>query len=109
VQAERCHEAVDQPARSRHLGRPQRFRLRRLPWKCLHIDHDDQHSIFGFCNVRIQTWFPFNVQICINGREWLARQLTEQGAQFRRDDNCIFWADDIPAAQRLFDEQLRQN
>jgi hypothetical protein len=81
--------------------------LKLRPRKCLHIYHYYKHPIFGFCNVRIQTWFPFNIQICINGREWLARQLTEQGAKFRRDDNCIFWADDIPAAQRLFDEQLR--
>ena len=26
-------------------------------------------------NARIQTWFPFRIQICLNGREWLARQM----------------------------------
>ena len=29
---------------------------------------------FGFMNARIQTWFRFNVQICLNGREWLGRR-----------------------------------
>ena len=30
--------------------------------------------MFGFMNARIQTWFPFSIQICLKGREWLARQ-----------------------------------
>src|SRR5712692_3886787 len=28
----------------------------------------------GWMYARIQTWFPFNIQIGLNGREWLARQ-----------------------------------
>jgi len=30
-------------------------------------------------HARIQTWFPFRVFACVNGREWLARQLDEAG------------------------------
>ncbi len=40
--------------------------------KCLHIYQYHHHPSFGFLNARIQTWFPFNIQICLNGREWLA-------------------------------------
>ena len=29
----------------------------------------------GRIHVRIETWFPFTVQIAVNGHEWLARQL----------------------------------
>jgi len=24
-------------------------------------------------HARVQTWFPFTIQICLNGREWLAQ------------------------------------
>ena len=57
-------------------------------------------------NARIQTWFPFNVQVCLNGREWLARQLEEQGSGFRRVDNCFTALDNPPLAQRLMSSQL---
>jgi hypothetical protein len=29
----------------------------------------------GFIHIRLQTWFPFQVQVYLNGHEWLARQL----------------------------------
>ncbi|MBM3748421.1 MAG: hypothetical protein FJW34_21785, partial [Acidobacteria bacterium] len=38
--------------------------------KCLFLYHYWMHPVFGFMNARIQTWFPFPVQICLNGREW---------------------------------------
>ena len=39
--------------------------------KFLHLYHYWIDPIFGFMNARIQTWFSFNVQVCLNGREWL--------------------------------------
>lgn len=75
--------------------------------KCLHIYKYYRHPRFGFMNVRIQTWFPFNIQVCLNGREWLARQLTLRGASdFERHDNCFVQLPDPDLAQRLMDEQL---
>ena len=48
-------------------------------------------------NVRIQTWFPFNIQICLNGREWLARQLAAEGCtDFLRYNNCFTRLGDLP-------------
>ena len=29
----------------------------------------------GWMHARIQTWFPFYIHVCINGREWLARRM----------------------------------
>ena len=43
--------------------------------KCLHVYHYFIHPLLGFMNARLQTWFPFNIQVCINGREWLSRQM----------------------------------
>src|SRR5438128_1027385 len=31
--------------------------------KCLHLYHYYQHPLFGFCYARVQTWFPFTIQI----------------------------------------------
>lgn len=81
--------------------------LRLRARKCLHIYHYYLHPVFGFINARIQTWFPFNVQLCLNGREWLAQQLSRQHSEFKRVDNCFTWLDDPMLAQRLMDDQLR--
>lgn len=77
--------------------------------KCLHIYQYQVHPVFGFMNARIQTWFPFNIQICINGREWLARQMDEAGLEYRRMDNCFPWVSDPIRAQLLMEQQLRSS
>jgi hypothetical protein len=75
--------------------------------KCLHVYHYWIDPIFGLMNARIQTWLPFNVQVCLNGREWLAREMDRRGLGYRRWDNCFPWLEDVEQAQRLMDEQLR--
>jgi len=80
--------------------------LRLVPKKCLHIYQYFLHPRFGFMSARLQTWFPFNIQVCLNGREWLARQLTRRGSTFHRADNCFPWVANPTLAQRLMDEQL---
>lgn len=81
--------------------------LKLRPRKCLHLYKYWLHPRFGFMNARLQTWFPFSVQICMNGREWLARQLAGEGCHdFKRHDNCFTWLGDPVLAQRLMDEQL---
>jgi len=65
------------------------------------------HPEFGFLHARIQTWCPFPVQVCLNGREWLARQMDRVGLQYVRRDNCFPWVADWARAQRLLDAQRR--
>jgi hypothetical protein len=77
--------------------------------KCLHYYHYFLHPIFGFMHVRVQTWLPFNLHLCINGREWLARQMKSSGIESLRKDNCFVWVDDVPGAQKLLDQQVRFN
>lgn len=77
--------------------------------KCLHLYHYYQHPLFGLLYGRVQTWFPFTIQIGLNGREWLARQLDAAGLCYRRQDNCITWVEDVAQAQALLDAQLRAN
>ena len=75
--------------------------------KCLFLYHywiDDQ---FGWMSARIQSWLPFPIPICLNGREWLSRMMDRNGMSYRRDDNCFPWIDDFPKAQKLMKRQLR--
>lgn len=80
------------------------FRLQ--PGKCLHLYKYFLHPRFGFMSARIQTWFPFSIQICMNGREWLAHELERKGRSFKRADNCFTWLDDPRYAQRVMTRQL---
>jgi len=77
--------------------------------KCLFLYHYWIDEIFGFMNARIQSWFPFSIQICLNGREWLRRQLDRMGLRYHRRDNCFPWIDQIDKAQELMEQQLRTN
>lgn len=63
----------------------------------------------GFGHVRLQSWLPFQVQVCLNGREWLARQMDTAGLGYRRADNAFLSIDDPAKAQRLMDRQVRVN
>lgn len=76
------------------------------PRKCLHYYLYLRHRRFGLMHLRLMTWFPMSVQICLNGREWLARQLDAAGIDYERRDNCLAWVADFPKAQALLDEQL---
>jgi hypothetical protein len=75
--------------------------------KCLHYYWYEVHPECGFLHVRLRTWFPFDVQVCLNGREWLARQLDREGLTYERYDNCFAQVEDFARAQALLDAQLR--
>ena len=75
--------------------------------KCLHLYFYVQHRRFGLLHLRLQTWFPFLIHICLHGHEWLARQMDEKGLCYRKADNRFTWVEDFEAAQRLADVQLR--
>jgi hypothetical protein len=74
--------------------------------RCLHHYHYLMHEELGLMHVRVQTWLPFNIKVCINGRSWLARQMDLAGIDYVQKDNCFTRIADVAAAQRLLDEQL---
>jgi len=88
---------------------PKERGLKLRPRKCLHVYNYWVHPTFGFMNVRLQTWFPFNIQVCLNGREWLARELSRRRSGFTQADNCFPALANPGLAQRLMDEQLETN
>jgi len=77
--------------------------------KCLHLYHYQIHPRFGFMSARIQTWFPFRIQICVNGRTWLARSMDAVGLRYAQRDNCFTWLEHPEQAQQLMDRQVRSD
>ncbi|MCP4202611.1 MAG: hypothetical protein GY769_11830 [bacterium] len=81
-------------------------RLRSIHTRCKHLYTYLDHPDYGFMSLRMQTWFPYRVQIALNGREWLARQLEQAGIGFERQGNKILHVEDFDAMQDLLDQQL---
>ena len=80
--------------------------LRRRTAKCLHYYFYFLDPTFGWMHVRVQTWMPYTVQVCLNGREWLANQLDAAGIGYRRADNCFLSLDDVDRAQQIMDDMV---
>ena len=72
--------------------------------KCLHYYLYYQDRVFGFMFVKIQTWFPFNIQVYINGRELMKSVLRKNGITFECYDNSFTDISDIKKAQGLADK-----
>jgi hypothetical protein len=77
------------------------------PAKCLHYYHYFLHEQLGLCYVRVQSWFPFQIRVGLNGREWLSRQLQRRGIGFQKRSNLLVSVDDPTVAQQLLDRQRR--
>ena len=74
--------------------------------KCVFLYFYFDHPEFGFGHVRLQTWFPYGIHVCLNGRHWLEKQLLAHDVRFRKSGNCFRGVDDPALAQRFLDEQL---
>lgn len=81
--------------------------LRLEPGKCLHYYFYFLHQELGLLHLRLQTWFPFAIHVCLNGRHWLARQLDQAGIGYVQRENCFTWIEDLPKAQALARAQLK--
>lgn len=84
-------------------GYPQ---LQKYPTRCKHLYFYFDHPEFGFMNIRLQTWFPYPIQICLNGREWLRRSLEKSQVDFCAHGNKFTYISDYHEAQHLFNTQL---
>jgi hypothetical protein len=60
-------------------------------------------------HLRLQTWFPFQILVCLNGRLWFARQLDRAGMDYVQSDNSFIWLANTARAQSIADQQLRTN
>ncbi|MBU0561124.1 MAG: hypothetical protein KKG93_16330 [Bacteroidetes bacterium] len=72
--------------------------------KCLHIYYYFIDKKLGLCFFRIQTFFPFKVTIYFNGKEKLAREMSDANIDYQKEDNCFTWIDDLIKSQELSDD-----
>jgi len=74
--------------------------------KCKHLYYYFDDPTYGFMSVRLQTWAPYEIQIALNGREWLRRSLDAAGCGYVVDGNKFLHIDDYDLAQQLLDGQV---
>jgi len=84
-----------------------RSRIVRRKRPCHVLYHYGWDARVGWMYARLQTWFPFHIQIGLNGREWLAQQMRQQGLGFRQERNCFTHIEDFRRAQQLLNQQLQ--
>ena len=72
--------------------------------QCQHLYFYFLDDEFGLLHVRLQTWLPLTIQVCLNGREYLARQLLRESISFTQADNCFTAIGDFAGAQQLSDQ-----
>ena len=58
--------------------------------------------------LKIQTWFPYNVQIYINGREYLSKLYDKNDIDFTMFNNSFSFLSNFDKAQKIADEVLNQ-
>ena len=100
-----CVLSCEEPCKSFTIRRDRETRqlvLVPAERKCLHLYFYYLDREFGLMHVRLQTWLPFTIQVCLNGREWLVRQMDRAGIKYEQRDNCFTSIEDLPRAQRIF-------
>jgi len=88
-------------------GRTKKLEVTARPRKCVWIYFYWNDERTGFGHLRLQSWLPFTIKGCINGRHWLERQLMKEQVGYIKDGNCFRWIEDPVRAQELANEQLQ--
>ena len=76
--------------------------------KCKHYYFYYNDEEFGWMFLKIQTWFPYNVQIYLNGREYLSRLLDKEDIPYAMYNNSFSHIEDFGRAQELADGVLNK-
>lgn len=107
-----CVLTCVEPCFSYSMHRDREHKLLKVvggPRKCLHIYFYFVDREFGLMHVRLQSWLPFPIQVCLNGREYLARQLDKAKIGYEKRDNCFTRIDDLARAQQILNTLTRRN
>src|SRR5512135_278446 len=93
---ENARVAVSFPRQGNHVELCNRF-----VWQYYFYLQDQD---FGRMFLRICPYFPFNARICLNGHEWLACRLREEGIGFEQCGNAFRTCADPARLQALADQ-----
>lgn len=86
------------------VGQEGKHFLKSASTKCLHYYLYYLDKEFGFMFVKIQTWFPFNIQVYINGRELMKHVFDANGISYKCYDNSFTSISDTAKAQEPADK-----
>ena len=86
----------------------QKLEVTSRPTKCKHYYFYYNDEEFGWMFLKIQTWFPYNVQIYINGREYLSRIFDKNDVKYEMYNNSFSYIDNFEKAQKLADSILEK-
>lgn len=75
--------------------------------RCKHLYFYFDDPAYGFMSIRLQTWAPYEIQIALNGREWLRRSLDTNNCGYILSGNKFLHIDHYELAQKLLDAQLK--
>ena len=86
----------------------QKLEVTGRPTKCKHYYFYYNDEEFGLMYLKIQTWFPYNVQIYINGREYLSKILDKNNIKYEMYNNSFSYIENFDKAQELANNILNQ-
>src|SRR5699024_8654602 len=86
----------------------QKLEVTSRPTKCKHYYFYYNDDEFGLMYLKIQTLFPYNVQIYINGREYLSKLLDKNNIKYEMYNNSFSYIEDFSKAQKLADDILNK-
>ena len=72
--------------------------------KCQHYYFYYHDKDFGLMHIRMMSWYPFEIQIYINGREYLKKQLDKEKIKYESYDNSLTYIENLERAQELMDK-----
>jgi hypothetical protein len=96
-----CVQETCRTVKLKHArGRPELVFARRPQRVLYHYRLDPE---FGLIYLRLQTWFPYTMQVYVNGHDWLARQMARRKLGFTQRDNAFTQLDHPRQAQQIAD------
>jgi hypothetical protein len=98
-----CIYSVLEPCRTYSLRWNQPDHIQPAKRKCLFLYYYFMDRELGLIHVKLQTWFPMQLQIYLNGHEWLAHKLARHAIRYSKLDNVFLWVEDFPRAQTFAD------
>ncbi|HEY6122608.1 MAG TPA: hypothetical protein VIV66_21815 [Pyrinomonadaceae bacterium] len=101
---EPCHTISVRPNR-----RSKKLELVRQWRHCKHLYFYFVDRDFGLIHIRLQTWLPFTMQVCVNGRRWLGNKLQQARIPFVQHDNTFTEIADLQRAQQLMNQLMQRD
>jgi len=74
-----------------------------LHYYCYYMDPE-----FGWMFAKIQSWYPFTMQVYVNGKEWLKRALDKANITYESYDNSLTYVSDLKKAQTIANQLVQK-